>query len=133
MPISFGTSTMVISLPDLSAAPAALPPSNGLAASGVAAPPASQPSGLVGRSSAPSHLPAAFAPPAVSDKANIAAAVVVSKLTLMSILPRCRSQRRWCLRMHRSVSATLKGTRDQNRENERDPNDDDCPVPLDAR
>src|ERR1700729_2433395 len=83
MPISFGTSTMVISLPDLSAAPAALPPSNGLAASGVAAPPASQASGLVGRSSAPSHLPAAFAPPAANERANIAAAVVVNKLAFI--------------------------------------------------
>src|SRR5258707_4397625 len=98
MPISFGTSTMVISLPDLSAALVGRPPSYALAAAGAAAPPASQASGLVGRSSAPSHLLAAFALLATNDKANIAAAVVVNKLVFMSVLPRCRLQRRWSSR-----------------------------------
>jgi hypothetical protein len=41
MPISLGTSTRVISLPISLAAPAALPPSYGLAATGADAPPAS--------------------------------------------------------------------------------------------
>src|ERR1700734_3716956 len=96
MPISFGTSTTVISLPDLSGALVAWPPSKGLAAAGAAAPLASQASGLVGKSSAPSHLLAAFAPPAANDSANIAAAVVVNKLVFITrLLPRCRLLRRW--------------------------------------
>src|ERR1700728_1420474 len=84
MPISLGTSTTVISLPALSGALAAWPPSYGLAAAGSAAPLASQASGLVGRSSAPSHLPAAFAPLAANARATIVAAVLVSNLAFIS-------------------------------------------------
>ena len=98
-----------------------------------AAPPASQASGLVGRSSAPSHLPAAFAAPAANDKANIAAAVVVNKLvfifdsSLDAAISGVGPPKAPC-----SVAAT-EGTCDQHRKNERDANDDDCRVPLDAR
>src|ERR1700692_2012349 len=133
MPISFGTSTIVIFLPDLSGALVAWPPSNGLAAAGAAAPPASQARGLVGRSSAPSHLPAAFAAPAANDKANIAAAVVVNKLvfifdsSLDAAIGGVGPPKAPC-----SVAAT-EGTCDQHRKNERDANDADCRVPLDAR
>src|ERR1700689_1697085 len=113
MPISFGTSTTVISLPALSGALAAWPPSYGLAAAGAAAPPASQASGLVGRSSAPSHLLAAFAAPAANDKANNDAAVVVNKLVFITrLLPRCRLVRRWSFEIARSIAAALKRTRD---------------------
>src|ERR1700733_1799786 len=133
MPISFGTSTTVISLPDLSGALFAWPPSKGLAAAGAAAPPASQASGLVGRSSAPSHLLAAFAPPAANDRANIAAAVVVNKLafifdsSLDAAIGGVGPPKAPC-----SVAAA-EGTCDQHRKNKRDADDDDCRVALDAR
>src|ERR1700684_1616872 len=92
MPISFGTSTMAISLPALSGALAAWPPSYGSAAAGPVPPLAAQASGLVARSSAPSHLLAAFAAPAANDKTNNDAAVVVNKLVFIThFLPRCRS------------------------------------------
>src|SRR5580658_8092342 len=96
MPISLGTSTRVISLPALSGGLVACPPSYGFAAAGAAAPLASQASGLVGRSSAPSHLLAALAPPAANARATIAAAVVASSFAFISISSlECRQRRRW--------------------------------------
>src|ERR1700722_12442145 len=83
MPISFGTSTRVISSPALSGGLVGWPPPNPWAPPGPPPPLASQASGPVGRSSAPSHLPAALAPPAANDRANTAAAVVVNKLAFI--------------------------------------------------
>src|SRR5208283_4293079 len=82
MPISFGTSTRTISLPALSGGLVGWPPSYFMGAA-AAAPPASQASGLVGRSSPPSHLPAAFAALAANARATIVAAVLVSNLAFI--------------------------------------------------
>src|SRR5579871_5857033 len=74
MPISFGTSTTLISLPALLGGFVGWPPSYFTGAAGAGAP-APHSSGLVGKSSPPSHLLAAFAPVAHAASA-IAAAVV---------------------------------------------------------
>src|SRR5271166_74832 len=76
MPISFGTSTSVISLPARFGGLVGWPPSYGFDA-GAAAASAPQASGLVGRSSAPSHFAAALAP--VDHAASAMAAAVVRR------------------------------------------------------
>src|SRR5208283_901619 len=86
MPISFGTSTTVISLPALSGGLVGCPPSYFIGA-GAGGAPIPHSSGLVGRSSPPSHLAAAFAPVAQTDSANAAAAVVTRYLDVIVMFP----------------------------------------------
>src|SRR5208283_129982 len=105
MPISFGTSTMVISLPALFGGLVGCPPSYFTGAVAAAAP-VPHSSGLVGRSSPPSHLLAAFAPAPQTDSAKAAAAVVMRYFVIIvasfpaspqnAAEPICRhSLRRW--------------------------------------
>src|SRR3984893_14857795 len=134
MPISFGTSTSVIGLPALSGAPVGWPPYKGLAAA-AAAGPASQASGLVERSSPPSHLSAATAtPPAIATPRITSAAVFIVRCFMLCFIMVSSLKRRF-LRLitpsARDLAASVERTCDQRGRDQDRADDDDGGVALD--
>src|SRR6185503_1998415 len=132
MPMSFGTSTSVISLPARSGALVAAPPSYGFDV--ILPAPPSQGSGLVGRSSAPCHLSAAKAGAANA----LARSATLRILSIFSVLPLAKTKFTRSRRRRRRLSSAvatapvLKEIGDQDGKDQHRPDHDNGGVALDA-